>query len=114
MSNLSKKIELYLGRKPDFVSEVILVDELGNGTVTIKSWNAEDKVEPTISQLNALNTQANTKINDEKILNTRKSAYGNIESQLDKLYHDMTAGKLDATGEWHKSIKKVKDDNPKG
>ena len=112
MSNLSKKIELYLGRKPDFVSEVVLED-IGDGVVTIKLWNAEDKVEPTISQLNALNTQANTKINDEKILNTRRSAYGDIESQLDKLYHDMTAGKLDATGEWHKSIKKVKDDNPK-
>jgi len=113
MSNLSKKIELYLGRKPDFVSEVVLVDELGNGTVTIKSWNAEDKVEPTISQLNALNTQANTKINDEKILNIRRSAYGNIESQLDQLYHDMVAGKLDTTGEWAKKIKAVKDANPK-
>tara|TARA_R110002110_G_scaffold23095_1_gene88583 strand:+ start:811 stop:1152 length:342 start_codon:yes stop_codon:yes gene_type:complete len=113
MSNLSKKIELYLGRKPDFVSEVVLED-IGDGVVTIKLWNAEDKVEPTISQLNALNTQANTKINDEKILSLRKSAYGNIESQLDLLYHDMTAGKLDATGEWHKSIKAVKDANPKG
>ena len=29
------------------------------------------------------------------------------------LYKDMLAGKLDATGEWAKAIKKVKDDNPK-
>ena len=112
MSNLSKKIELYLGRKPDFVSEVVLED-IGDGVVTIKLWNAEDKVEPTISQLNALNTQANTKINDEKILSLRKNAYGNIESQLDLLYHDMVAGKLDTTGEWAKKIKAVKDANPK-
>ena len=112
MSNLSKKIELYLGRRPDFISEVVLED-IGDGVVTIKLWNAEDKVEPTISQLNALNTQANTKINDEKILNIRRSAYGNIESQLDQLYHDMVAGKLDTTGEWAKKIKAVKDANPK-
>jgi len=25
----------------------------------------------------------------------------------------MTAGKLDATGEWHKAIKAIKDANPK-
>jgi len=43
----------------------------------------------------------------------RKEKYPAIEEQLDKLYHDMTAGKLDATGEWHKAIKAVKDANPK-
>ena len=36
-----------------------------------------------------------------------------IAEQLDQLYHDMTAGKLDATGEWHKSIKAIKDKYPK-
>ena len=40
--------------------------------------------------------------------------YKSINIQLDQLYHDMTAGKLDATGEWHKSIKAVKDKYPKG
>ena len=44
----------------------------------------------------------------------RAKAYAQIKEQLDLLYHDMTAGKLDNTGEWHKHIKKVKDDNPKG
>ena len=44
----------------------------------------------------------------------RKKSYAKIEEQLDLLYKDMTAGKLDATGEWHKAVKKVKDDNPKG
>ena len=44
----------------------------------------------------------------------RKNEYKPIDVQLDQLYHDMTAGKLDATGEWHKSIKAVKDKYPKG
>jgi len=39
----------------------------------------------------------------------RRAEYKNIAEQLDQLYHDMTAGKLDATGEWHKDIKAVKD-----
>ena len=43
----------------------------------------------------------------------RKSAYPSVQEQLDKLYHDMRAGKLDTTGEWHKAIKALKDGNPK-
>ena len=44
---------------------------------------------------------------------TRELAYEEVKEQLDQLYHDMTAGKLDATGEWHKAIKAVKDATPK-
>ena len=36
-------------------------------------------------------------------------AFSEPAKRLDQLYHDMTAGKLDATGEWHKAIKAVKD-----
>ena len=43
----------------------------------------------------------------------RRDEYKLIAEQLDQLYHDMTAGKLDATGEWHKSIKAIKDKYPK-
>ena len=43
----------------------------------------------------------------------REKAYEDVKEQLDQLYHDMTAGKLDATGEWHKAIKAVKDATPK-
>ena len=39
----------------------------------------------------------------------RRAEYLKIAEQLDQLYHDMTAGKLDATGEWHKAITAVKD-----
>lgn len=43
----------------------------------------------------------------------RQNSYPSVSEQLDKLYHDMTAGKLDTTGEWHKAIKAIKDANPK-
>tara|TARA_R100000458_G_C8268915_1_gene243718 strand:- start:733 stop:1092 length:360 start_codon:yes stop_codon:yes gene_type:complete len=44
----------------------------------------------------------------------RDREYPTIADQLDSLYHDLVAGKLDATGEWAKSIKAVKDKYPKG
>ena len=47
------------------------------------------------------------------ILDIRRKAYGTIESQLDLLYHDMTADKGDKTGEWYKAMKAVKTANPK-
>ena len=43
----------------------------------------------------------------------RRAEYKSVADQLDQLYHDMTAGKLDGTGEWHKAIKAVKDKHAK-
>ena len=43
----------------------------------------------------------------------RQESYPAIPEQLDMLFHDMTAGKGDKTGDWYKALKKVKDDNPK-
>ena len=43
----------------------------------------------------------------------RAEAYSEIREQLDLLYHDMAADKGDKSGEWFKTIKAVKDANPK-
>ena len=43
----------------------------------------------------------------------RQESYPALGEQLDMLYHDMTAGKGDKTGDWYKAVKKIKDDNPK-
>ena len=56
----------------------------------------------------------NAKIAELQVIEDRRLAYGSIGDQLDMLYKDLVAGKVDATGEWAKAIKKVKDDNPKG
>tara|TARA_R100000700_G_C3163323_1_gene138898 strand:+ start:48 stop:365 length:318 start_codon:yes stop_codon:yes gene_type:complete len=57
----------------------------------------------------------NSKWEDQQFgyIQARQEAYGSIGDQLDMLYHDMTAGKGDKTGDWYKAIKKIKDDNPK-
>ena len=39
--------------------------------------------------------------------------YASFGDQLDMLYKDLLAGKLDTTGEWATHIKAVKDANPK-
>ena len=41
------------------------------------------------------------------------TTYGSIGDQLDMLYKDMLAGKLNTTGTWATHIKAVKDANPK-
>ena len=46
-------------------------------------------------------------------IQARQEAYGFIGDQLDQLYWDIDADKLDKTGVWYKAIKKIKDDNPK-
>ena len=40
-----------------------------------------------------------------------KNAYPSTGDQLDMLFHDMTAGKGDKTGERYKAVAKVKADN---
>ena len=46
-------------------------------------------------------------------LTKSSAAYKAIPDQLDQIYHDIEANKLDETGEWFKAVKKVKDDNSK-
>ena len=43
----------------------------------------------------------------------RRAKYSSIVDQLDMLYKDIVAGKLDTTGTWATHIKAVKDANPK-
>ena len=101
---MDKKIIAYLGRTPDFQTEVKLQDD-GSGPY-IKEWNiSSEKAKPTDSQLNAFNTEATKIENNNKVRNTRKTGYGDIGEQLDEIYKDIDA--------WKARIKSIKDANPK-
>ena len=76
-------------------------------------WLDSEQTEPTADELAAEVTRLQGVYDNNAYQRTRADAYANIEEQLDQLYHDMTAGKLDATGEWHKAIKAVKDASAK-
>ena len=120
MDNLYYKVKLYLEANGKTEAEFNRVNGVCNVTLQndgagdyIKTWSVSGVTKPTDSQLNALATNATKENNNAVIRGTRKKSYGNIGDQLDLLYNDMLAGKLDATGEWAKAIKAVKDANPK-
>ena len=115
MANLKTKVELYLkANSKIWDSNKILIqdDSDGNGPY-IKEWNIDGLAKPSDSQIASYETAGNAAEALSGILAKRKKEYKDIGHQLDLLYHDMTAGKLDNTGEWHKHIKAVKDANSK-
>ena len=82
----------------------------------LKSWNngtlrelTDDEYAQTIED----RAQWYLDVQNNSYKVARQESYGAIGDQLDQLYWDIDAGKLDKTGEWYKAIKKVKDDNPK-
>ena len=115
VDNLHYKAKLYLeanGKTEDELYSNITLQDDGSGAY-IKTWNVSGVAKPTDSQLNALASNATKELNNAGIRNTRRIAYGKIGDQLDLLYKDMVANKLDTTGEWAKKIKAVKDANEK-
>ena len=109
MSTLDKKIIAYLGRTPNFETEVKLQDE-GDGVVYIKEWNATDKPKPTDAQLNALSSQATTLENNAKIDAKRQTEYLSWQQQFEMIYKDQKNG----TTTYKDHCDKVRSDNPKG
>tara|TARA_R100000234_G_scaffold103011_1_gene72384 strand:- start:518 stop:835 length:318 start_codon:yes stop_codon:yes gene_type:complete len=73
-----------------------------NGTTPISKSDIETKM-----------AELQTEYDNNKYQRDRASEYKELKEQFDLLYHDMTAGKGDKTGEWYKHIKAVKDANPK-
>ena len=84
---LSKKIELYLGRKPDFIDEVQVVDD-GKGNLTIDVWNATDKEKPTEEQLNVFESQADDIETANQVISNRKAEYPTIEECVHAILDD--------------------------
>ncbi len=104
MENLYYKVISYLGRTPNFPSEVRLQND-GSGDY-IAEWNiSSEKAKPTDSQLNALASEATKLKNNNQVRATRRNLYGDIGDQLDEIFKDIDA--------WKTRIQKIKTDNPK-
>ena len=117
MASLSTKIKLYCEANsktvdfdPDTGNVYLRNDGAGD---YIKTWNVDGLDKPTDEQIASYETAGNTEETNNTVRNTRRVSYGNIGDQLDLLYKDMVAGKLDTTGDWATKIKAVKDANPK-
>ena len=117
MANLSTKIKMYAVANGvadvDFTKDVMLQDDSDGNGAYIKEWNL-DIAQPNDSKIAEYETAGNTQETLDAVLSKRASEYKELKEQFDLLYHDMTAGKGDSTGEWYKHIKAVKDANPKG
>ena len=107
---IDKKIEAYLGRTPDFQTEVKLQDD-GDGVVYIKEWNiTSEKAKPTDAQLDALSSQATALENTAKIDAKRQTEYLSWQQQFEMIYKDQKNG----TTTYKDHCDKVRSDNPKG
>ena len=74
---------------------------------------AKDKDGKSVTLVQSDIDAARVELNKLNYQRDRRESYPYIGDQLDLLYKDILAGKVDATGEFAKAIKKVKDDNPK-
>ena len=93
-----------------------LRDDVPDGVSTpyIEIWNVVGIAKPSESKLDEYTAAAEAWHANEVVVTDRRIAYGKIEDELDMIYKDILAGKLDATGSFAIHVKKVKDDNPKG
>ena len=80
-------------------------DKDGN-SVTLE----QSKIDTARTELNTAAAAVKYKTDSTK---NGETIYASFGDQLDMLYADMLAGKLDTTGTWATHIKAVKDANPK-
>tara|TARA_R100001440_G_scaffold75565_2_gene103121 strand:+ start:610 stop:954 length:345 start_codon:yes stop_codon:yes gene_type:complete len=82
----------------------------------IKEWLSK-KAQPSDSEITTAANTYDTNYSNNKYQRDRttdgSTTYASFGDQLDMLYADMLAGKLDTTGTWATHIKAVKDANPK-
>tara|TARA_R100000353_G_scaffold110705_1_gene79413 strand:- start:524 stop:841 length:318 start_codon:yes stop_codon:yes gene_type:complete len=103
MASLKNKIETFLGTEVDFLNDVILQND-GSGDY-IKEWNL-DTPQPTESQLNAVENEANKLERNNIVIAKRRNLYGSWDKQLEEINEQG----LDA---WKERIAQIKADNPK-
>ena len=106
MSNIDKKIIAYLGRTPNFETEVKLQDDSNGQGAYIKEWNATDKAKPTDAQLNALSSQATTLENNAIAVANRQKEYGSIAEQLEYITEN-------GLNSWQTKVQTIKTKYPK-
>ena len=112
MASLSSKVKQYCANngvaEVDFMTDVLLQDDSNGQGPYIKEWNISSVAKPTDEQLNAVDSAADLEERQNAVRSTRRSAYGDLGSQLDMQYWDNVNG----TTTWKDHVAKVKTDNP--
>jgi hypothetical protein len=96
MASLSSKVKTYLANngvnEVDFMTDVLLQDDSNGQGPYIKEWNISSVTKPTDEQLNAVDSAADLEERQNAVRATRKTAYGDLGSQLDMQYWDNVNG----------------------
>ena len=112
MASLSSKVKTYCANNGvanvDFMTDVLLQDDSNGQGPYIKTWNVSGVAQPTDEQLNAVDSAADLEERQNAVRSTRKSAYGDLGSQLDMQYWDNVNG----TTTWKDHVAAVKTANP--
>ena len=112
MASLSTQVKKYASNNGvasvDFTKDLMLQDDSNGQGPYIKEWNL-DIAQPSAADLSAVDADANAMEALAKVQATRKTAYGDVGSQLDMQYHD----NVDGTTTWKDHVAKVKADHPK-
>ena len=104
MASLDKKIEAYMGRSVDFLTEVTLQDD-GKGAY-IAEWNIKDKPKPTDSQLKAKESDADKLEKNAIVIENRKAEYGTVAQQLEYITEN-------GLTKWQENVTAIKKKYPK-
>ena len=104
MASLDKKIEAYMGRSVDFLTEVTLQDD-GKGAF-IAEWNIKDKAKPTDDELKAKESDADKLEKNATVIDNRKAEYGTVEQQLEYITEN-------GLTKWQENVTAIKKKYPK-
>ncbi len=112
MASLSSKVRQYCANngvaEVDFMKDVLLQDDSNGQGPYIKEWNVSGVAQPTDEQLNAVDSAADLSERQNAVRATRRTAYGDLGSQLDMQYWDNVNG----TTTWKDHVAAVKTANP--
>ena len=112
MASLSSKVKQYCANngvaEVDFTIDVLLQDDSNGQGPYIKTWNVSGVAQPTDEQLNAVDSAADLSERQAVARAERRSAYGDLGSQLDMQYWDNVNG----TTTWKDHVAAVKTANP--
>lgn len=103
----SGHIEYNDGTANEAISSIDAYSTITNNHATKKAALEKEEADAEAALTEAKKTYSYKRVYDET------TSYASVEEQLDQLYHDMVAGKLDTTGTWATGIKAVKDAHPK-
>ena len=104
MASLDKKVEAYMGRSVDFLTEVTLQDDGKGGYIA--EWNIKDKAKPTDDELKTKESDADKLEKNATVIDNRKAEYGTVEQQLEYITEN-------GLTKWQENVTAIKKKYPK-